>query len=135
MSAGAAAAAAAERARRQREEEEEMTNYSPQDLNEGWEFKIIRSAVNTFKDPARLQQILEEEARAGWQLVEKFDNQRVRLKRPVAARAHDASLGFDPYRITVGMTEGGLVLRILACVFGALLGVGLILFIIIRNPR
>src|SRR5437868_8657230 len=86
--AGAAAAAAAE-ARRMRQEEEEMTPYTKQDLAENWEFKIIRSATNTFKDPQKMREILDDEARAGWVLVEKFDNQRIRLKRPHSARSAD----------------------------------------------
>src|SRR6266478_6433130 len=113
--AGAGAAAAAAEARRRRQEEEEMTPYSKQDLAENWEFKIIRSVTSMFKDPEKMKAILDEEARAGWVLVEKFDNQRIRLKRPHSARAADATLGFDPYRIQVGMSElalAGIVLTL-----------------------
>ncbi len=97
-----------------------MTPYTPQDLNEGWEFKILRSVTKAFKRPEFLRQTLEEEARAGWELVEKFDNERIRLKRPTSARTKDAGLGFDPYRSHVGMTEGTQVAIILAVVFGVL---------------
>ncbi len=120
MSAAAGAAAAAAAARRLRQEEEEMTPYAKQDLDEGWEFKIIRSATNTFRDPQKLKAILDEEARAGWVLLEKFDNQRVRLKRPASARAGDAALGFDPYRTQVGMSDLALVGVVLGIVFGTL---------------
>lgn len=48
MSAAAAAAAAK---RRREEEEEHMTPYTPSDLAENWEFKILRSATGSFKDP------------------------------------------------------------------------------------
>jgi hypothetical protein len=54
------------------------------------EFKILRSATGAFKDPAVMQRYLAEEAQAGWTLVEKFDNSRIRLKRPAAARQQDA---------------------------------------------
>jgi hypothetical protein len=50
---------------------------SPKDLAEDWEFKILRSATNKFRDPVALHAFLQEEARAGWTLVEKFDNERV----------------------------------------------------------
>ena len=41
---------------------------------------------------------LQEEAAGGWTLMEKFDNKRLRLKRPVSARDRDSSLDFNPYR-------------------------------------
>lgn len=62
-----------------------MTGYTGTDLSEGWEFKILRSATGAFRKPNLLRQILDEESRAGWVLVEKFDSQRIRLKRPVCA--------------------------------------------------
>jgi hypothetical protein len=85
MSGGAAAAAAAAAAARRRQEEEEMTRYSENDLSEGWEFKILRSNMNAFRKPENLKKYLEEEGRAGWVLVEKFDDNRLRLKRPASA--------------------------------------------------
>ena len=120
--AGAAAAAAAAAAiERMRQEEEEMTAYTSQDLSEGWEFKILRSSANVFKSPERMKAVLAEEAEAGWILVEKFDNGRIRLKRPVSARAQDHSLRFDPYRTWTGMSDttqglmiAGITLAVLA---------------------
>lgn len=117
--AGGAAAAAAAAARRRAEEEEQMTGYIASDLSEGWEFKIVRSATGQFKKPEVLRRVLEEEGRAGWVMVEKFDSQRVRLKRPAAAKAGDAALGFDAYRTSVGMSETAMALMIMVCVFGA----------------
>ncbi len=105
-----------------------MSGYSATDLSEGWEFKFLRSATGAFKDPARLRQALEEEARAGWVLVEKFDNQRVRLKRPASARAGDAALGIDPYRTCFGMSEGAYTATIVVSVLGV---IGVLLLIII----
>jgi len=130
--AGAAAAAAAE-ARRKRQEEEEMSPYSKQDLAENWEFKIIRSATSMFKDPEKMRAVLDEEARAGWVLVEKFDNQRIRLKRPHSARAADATLGFDPYRIQVGMSEGAMVGVVMAVVLGGIAIVIAIILTLVKN--
>ena len=102
--AGAAAAAAA-RARRQRKEEEEMTQYAPGDL-EGWEFKILRATTRKFRDQLSLRAVLDEEAEAGWELVEKFDDSRIRLKRRVQCRENDHKLHHDPYRTWVGMSQG-----------------------------
>lgn len=62
--------------------------------------------------------MLEEEARAGWTVIEKFDNGRVRLKRPASARASDATLGFDPYRTWVGISQTRLVLMIVLAALG-----------------
>jgi len=112
-SAGASAAAAAERQRRMREEEEEMTPYSPTELAQDWEFKIVRSAMGGFRKPAFLQQVLDDEARAGWVLVEKFDNSRIRLKRPAKARERDGKLDFDPYRTEAGASQSTIALVII----------------------
>jgi hypothetical protein len=117
--AGGAAAAAARRRRAERNEEEQMTGYTATDLSDGWEFKILRSATGAFKKPDVLRRILEEEGRAGWVMIEKFDSQRVRLKRPAAARSGDSALGFDPYRTTVGISEGRLTLIIIGCALAA----------------
>jgi len=102
--AAAAAAAAAEQRRRREREEEEMTTYQPSDL-EGREFKILRANTRRFRDAHALRAVLEEEARAGWELVEKFDDRRLRLKRRVEWREKDAQLGQDPYRSRVGLSE------------------------------
>lgn len=128
MSAGAAGAAGAAAARRraeERKEEEQMTGYSAPDLGvagaNGWEFKILRSATGAFKRPEELRRILEEEGRAGWVMIEKFDSKRVRLKRPASAKPGDSAspVGFDPYRTSVGISEGQLTFIIIGCVLGA----------------
>src|SRR5438105_736843 len=104
--AGAAAAAAAAKLQEEHEEEEEMTPYSPKDLSDDWEFKILRSVNAKFRDPLWLHAVLQEEGRAGWVLLEKFDDSRIRLKRPRSATARDAALGFDPHRTWIGMSQG-----------------------------
>jgi hypothetical protein len=129
MSAGAAAAAAAE-AEKRRREEEEMTPYTADELSEGWEFKILRSNTKAFRKPENLKRYLEEEGQAGWVLVEKFDDNRIRLKRPASARQGDAILNFDPYRTQVGLSDTKMVLVILGIVFGAIVGgVGLLVVV------
>ena len=81
-----------------------MTQYSPEELSDGWEFKIVRSNLERFGKPAVLRRLIEEEARAGWVMLEKFDNGRVRFKRPVSARQRDDLLPpeVDPYRTNYG---------------------------------
>jgi hypothetical protein len=102
MSMGAAAAAAAA-AELTRQEEEEMTPYSEKDLAEGWEFKIVRSPWAEFRKPERFRAVLEEEKKGGWTLVEKFDDSRIRLKRPAGAKMTEGDFaeGYDPYRTVV----------------------------------
>ena len=114
MSAGGAAAAAAAEAERRREEEE-MTKYTDAELQGEWEFKIVRSNTAAFRKPEVLQRLCAEEAAAGWILVEKFDNQRLRFKRPACARSHDSALGFDPYRTQYGISGGEYVTIVLIC--------------------
>jgi len=77
-----------------------MTEYTPGDPASDWEFKIVRSDTGVFRKPEVVRQLVEEEARAGWVLLEKFDDSRIRFKRPRSARARDAFLpdGVDPYR-------------------------------------
>lgn len=116
MSGAAAAAAAAARRRREQREEEEMTGYSPEDLASGSEFKILRSATSAFKRPEFLEQVLREEKIAGWTLVEKFDDSRIRLKRSASARTGGSSGTIDPYRSHVGISEAALTFRIVAAI-------------------
>lgn len=101
-----------------------------------FEFKFLRSSLGAFRKPEKLREALAMEATAGWQLVEKFDDQRLRLRRPVACRAMDASLGHDPYRSRVAGDAAALArflfLRIAA---GLFLGVGVILAIIHYTKR
>jgi len=121
--AGSAAAAAAARARMQ-EEEEKLTTYHKDDMD-GWEFKIIRSYQKYFKKPENLRKIREEEARAGWEMVEKFDDYRVRFKRRIDKRQNDQFLkDIDPYRTQVGLSSGRLAAII---IWVSILVVGLIL--------
>ena len=118
----------AEKRRREREEEERMTTYSNDDLNENWEFKIVRSGSNAFRRPEVFQRLVEEEAVAGWQLVEKLDDSRVRFKRPQSARRNDAMLppDIDPYRTQYGSQGVQTILAfVLLALLSGVIGVGL----------
>jgi hypothetical protein len=106
-------------------EEEQMTQYTQDELANDWEFKIVRSETPAFRKPKVLNQLIEEEAQAGWVMLEKLDDGRVRFKRPRSARAKDAYLpeGVDPYRTRYGAYTSR----------AALLGVtvGLLLFFVL----
>lgn len=108
MAYASAAAAAAAAKRRMEEEEEQMTSYSDEDLNDDWEFKIVRANRGVFNKPQTLQKLIEEESQAGWVFLEKFDGSRIRFKRRRSTRANDAQLiasGIDPYRTHYGLSQ------------------------------
>ncbi|MCZ6728020.1 MAG: hypothetical protein O7A98_11790 [Acidobacteria bacterium] len=117
VATSAATAAAARQARMLRREEEEMTEYQSDEVN-GWEFKIVRSATARFKRPEVVRGLVEEEGRAGWELLEKFDDSRIRFKRRVEHRADDAHRDIDPYRTRYRSSPEWLRLAVLAVVLG-----------------
>jgi hypothetical protein len=85
-------------------EEERMSKYTKDDLLEDWEFKIVRADSPAFRKPENLEKLRKREAIAGWTMVEKFDDSRIRFKRPASAREHDAYLpeGVEAYRTQYG---------------------------------
>jgi hypothetical protein len=111
--ASAAAAAAAARKRREEEEEEKLTQYDGDDM-EKYEFKIMRSSLGKFGKYETLKRVCEQEAKAGWEMVEKFDQYRVRFRRNIDNRANDRHLDFDPYRTGIGGGSGARVAIIIA---------------------
>ena len=114
-------------ARKRRMEEEEMTAYNRGDLD-GWEFKIVRSSFGKFRSHAAIEQVCRQEAPAGWELLEKFDDCRLRFKRRVERRSGDQQLAADPYRTSTG--AGSSVVLWIA-VGLALFAVGLIYFAVV----
>jgi hypothetical protein len=60
--------------------------------------------------------VLDEEARGGWVLVEKFDDDRIRLKRPAGTKPIEGDFvdGYDPYRTNVGMSREAVALTAIA---------------------
>jgi hypothetical protein len=113
--------AAAARRRRRMREEEKMTNYGPEDLD-GWEFKIVRAITPKFKNQDMIEKVRMEEARAGWELLEKFDDYRLRFKRRVEKRAMDKHLEIDPYRSQLA-TPKRLVVAIIVGILIMLIGI------------
>jgi len=68
------------------------------------EYKVIHTQTPLFSDTARMHEILEQEARAGWQLLEKENNFRIKLHRNISHRENDKNLDFDAYRTSVGVS-------------------------------
>ncbi len=69
------------------------------------EYKIIQSQTPLFASTPKMLDVLAEEAKAGWRLLEKEDNYRVKLQRDIANRDNDKNLDFDAYRSTVGVSS------------------------------
>lgn len=124
-----------EQQRKIEQDEEEMTKYTSEDLDQNWEFKIVRSTYPAFRKPGIFQALLEEESLAGWELVEKLDDRRVRFKRRRETRRRDATLppGLDPYRIQFGTNTN--TIGIIVGIISAMLFVGVIVAIgLMRIP-
>jgi hypothetical protein len=101
--AGAYAAQKAEEERRRRQEEEEvMTGYSHDDLAGDWQFKIVKG---TFKKRSQVEAVIQEQAEFGWIMVEIFDHNRIRFKRPASEVAKDEYRERNPYQ-TVSKAAG-----------------------------
>ena len=134
MAFGGAAAAAAARRRRMMlaEEEEDMAKYTQDDLSNDWEFKIVRSESGAFRKPEVLRKLIEEEARAGWVMLEKFDDRRVRFKRSRSSRTRDALLpsGVDAYRTRYGAPTAQYAVLATTLIGLVVAGLGLLAFLL-----
>lgn len=81
------------------------SSYASTDPNlVGWEFKIVRASRDLFRNPAIFQKLCQEEAMAGWIMLEKLDDRRVRFKRLIVLRdvLDGSQLSYDPYRCHYG---------------------------------
>jgi hypothetical protein len=110
--------------KRQQEEEQRLTQYNAEDLN-GWEFKIVHSTFGRFRNTEVIRRLMEEEAQNGWEMVEKFDDYRIRFKRRTDRRALHSGGGVDPYRTDYGTSR--IVLPIIACAVALVLALTLLL--------
>jgi hypothetical protein len=102
-------------------EEEKMAHYTQEDLDDDWEFKFVRSPTGAFQKIEILEALLEEEAKFGWVLLEKFDSRRIRLKRRRSDRDRDdryISQGEDPYRTYYDASPQHVALRAVLFGFG-----------------
>jgi hypothetical protein len=109
--------------KKQQEEEEKMTQYNAEDLN-GWEFKIVRSTFGRFNNPEVVRRLISEEAQNGWEMVEKFDEYRIRFKRRTDRRGLRSDGALDPYRTNYGMSKA---IPPLVAIVSALLLAGVVL--------
>jgi hypothetical protein len=110
--------------------DDELTGYTSDEIQDAIEFKILHSATGAFRNPDVLRRAQEEEGKAGWILLEKLDDNRLRFKRPVSARANDRFVNFDAYRSNYGTSAA---IRII--LFWVLMIVGaVLLFIILLRP-
>jgi hypothetical protein len=69
------------------------------------EFKTMQAQTPLFADSKKMQEILLEESKAGWDLLEKEDNYRIKLQRDIENRSNDGNSPTDPYRTTVGVSS------------------------------
>jgi hypothetical protein len=111
-------------AAREKEEEEERAMVEWLEGQEGgdgrYEYKILRSSFGAFANRTKRQAALDEEARAGWELAAKLDNDRLILRRPVSMRGADPVLPpeVDPYRVQVGANLPVIVGLLIAVLLG-----------------
>ena len=103
------------------EEEETMTRYDREDVDNNWEFKIVRSSPPAFGNPEDFARLLQEESRYGWVMLEKLDDSRVRFKRRRGAhlQAMSVEAGQDPYRTDYGLPRSAMW-RLAFVIFGIL---------------
>ena len=125
------AAARRQRGEAEAEEEETMTSYDQEPSGQEWEYKIVRANSPIFAQAEVFQQLIREEAQAGWTLVEKFDNARVRFRRPVFERSRDATrtTKMDPYRTQFNGANS----FVIAAGITIIIFIVLIFFILIQN--
>lgn len=69
------------------------------------EYKTIQAQTPLFADSKKMHALLEEEAKAGWQLLWKEDNYKLKLQRETSHRENDKNLDFDVYRTAVGVSS------------------------------
>lgn len=131
-SGAAAAAAATERRRVLRREEETMTDYAPKDLD-GWQFKIVRGS---FKTVEHLQALQAEQAQYGWTLLEVFDQERVRFKRPASEVTRDSERFSNPYSTrseTGGMSQEKVAVYTVLVIVGIMVATFCVMMVLIRR--
>jgi hypothetical protein len=111
-----------------------MTNYTSDELQQDWEFKIVRSNTNAFRNTQVFQALVEEEALAGWELLEKLDDNRVRFKRRSDKRRRDQSLppGIDPYRTQYGR-DPRTTATVVGLISALVLGLGVLVLVMFED--
>jgi hypothetical protein len=87
-----------------KQRQEEALDRLQQEYGPDWEFKVMDGIGLIFARREKIQEIVDQEARAGWELVTRLDEGEIVLRRPISARAQDPLLSpdVDPYRTEVG---------------------------------
>lgn len=101
-----------------------------------FEFKILHTWVSvgkySFAVPETMDRILAEEAQNGWELHEKLDDARLRLRRRAACRNQPASPTIPVYRSTVLVREAKIqTLRLVLLTFGIIIGLFALVVLVI----
>ena len=122
MSDDAAVHAKTAGGRSDRKGAEELARYGAEDLNDDWEFKILRSRSGAFGQQDVVERVCEEESHAGWRMVEKCDNHRLRFKRPANMEVDDLLCPVDPYRTVYRVNSPNLGKLTVAVTTGIVLG-------------
>lgn len=69
------------------------------------EYKVVQASTPFFAKSQNIDAVMAEEAKAGWRLLEKCDNYKLRLQRDISHRANDKNLSTDAYRSQVGINN------------------------------
>lgn len=69
------------------------------------EYKVVQSTTPYFAKSQNISAVMAEEEKAGWRLLEKCDNYKLRLQRDISHRANDKDLSIDAYRSQVGVNN------------------------------
>lgn len=69
------------------------------------EYKVVQASTPYFAKSENIASVMADEEKAGWRLLEKCDNYKLRLQRDISHRANDKSLSIDPYRTQVGISN------------------------------
>ncbi len=83
---------------------EEVTSDDLTPGKDDWEYKIVQVRGGGFRSLKAIQYVCQQEAKFGWTLLEKIDDNRLRLKRSVSWRAKDSLLKQNPYRTDYGVS-------------------------------
>ena len=91
------------------------------------EYKVVQATTPFFAKSQNIAAVMAEEEKAGWRLLEKCDNYKLRLQRDISHRANDANLSVDTYRTQVGINNAG----VYGITTAATLGVVYVIFLMV----
>ena len=97
-------------AQQRQTEERLLAELIAKDEKNEYEYKILHAYSGAFRRAERLQEILDEERQARWELVMKLDDTRIILRRPRHAQVYGTGAGVDPYRTQIGSNRVAAVL-------------------------